>query len=155
MENINLVEILRNCPKGTKLYSPIFGEVEFIGIVNNNNHPISVIDKTGTVHNFDVMGKYYHYYNDAECVLFPSKDQRDWTKFRYYKSKFDIHTLKPFDKVLARVADYAEWNTALFSHISVNGVIKADGCAWKHIIPYNEETKHLIGTTEEPSEYYR
>ena len=26
---MNLAKILKNCPKGMKLYSPIYGEVEF------------------------------------------------------------------------------------------------------------------------------
>ena len=46
-ENLDLVEILRNCPKGTKLYSPIVGEVEFNGIDINSLHPIRIRCKSG------------------------------------------------------------------------------------------------------------
>lgn len=155
MEKINLVEILKDCPRDTKFYSPLFGEVEFDRIDNGNIYPIVIISNKGRSECFSTKGKYYTAYDEAECMLFPSKDQRDWTKFKCPKPKFDIKTLKPFDKVLARVADYADWNTALFSHISVNGMIKADGCAWKYVIPYNEETKHLVGTANEAPEYYR
>lgn len=158
MEKINLVEILKDCPKGTKLYSSIFGEVKFIGIVNDDdNYPISVIDKTGTARNFDVMGKYYHYYNNAECVLFPSKDQRDWIKFKYPKPKFDVKTLKPFDKILVRDDKFSNWYCNIFSHYRDNKEfpIYCIFSMFQYCVPYNEETKHLVGTTEEPSEYYR
>lgn len=158
MEKINLVEILKDCPKGTKLYSSIFGEVNFIGIVNDDdNHPISVIDKTGTARNFDVMGKYYHYYNNAECLLFPSKDQRDWTKFKCSKPKFNPNTLHPFDKILVRDNDFSDWTCTIFSHYKpgeefpINTVFSK----FKQCVPYNNDTKHFVGTLIEAPKYYR
>ena len=47
---------------------------------------------------------------NGECTLFPSKDQRDWSKFvRFWDKpkvdKFDPKTLQPFDKVLVRADD--------------------------------------------------
>ena len=41
-ENLNLVEILKDCPKGTKLYSTVLGEVNFMGIKENATYPIIV-----------------------------------------------------------------------------------------------------------------
>lgn len=77
MENkINIAEILKDCPKGTELYSPIFGE----GTLHKVTDRIHV--NFQTEHNnkcFDVWGKYS---KGGECILFPSKDQRDWSKFR-------------------------------------------------------------------------
>lgn len=73
---MNLVEILKNCPKGTKLYSPIYGEVEFteISIVTG-----SIGCKTSNgVTRFYPDGTYY---KGGECMLFPSKEQRDWDAF--------------------------------------------------------------------------
>lgn len=157
MEKINLVEILKDCPKGTKLYSLIFGEVRFLEIVNGDNHPISVIDKTGTPRNFDVMGKYYCHYNDSECVLFPSKDQRDWSKFKYPKPKFDVKTLKPFDKILVRDNELSNWECNIFSHYRDDKTfpIYCIFNTFKYCVPYNDETKYLVGTTEKAQEYYR
>ena len=83
-ENLNLVEILKNCPKGTKLYSPLFGEVEFQGVTGGATFPvtfpITVSMKDGNTYNFTLEGRVYTIY-EGECLLFPSKDQRDWSKF--------------------------------------------------------------------------
>ena len=74
---MSLVEILKNCPKGMKLYSPIYGEMEFIGIVTHSES-IHCRTSKGNPHYFFPDGKYEP---EGECVLFPSKEQRDWDKF--------------------------------------------------------------------------
>lgn len=80
-KNINLVEILENCPKGTKFYSTIFGDVEFNNIDNDYEYPIVIItNKRQKIKRLSSEGKLLTYY-DGECTLFPSKDQRDWSKF--------------------------------------------------------------------------
>ena len=38
-ENIDLTKILKDCPKGTKLYSPVFGKVE-LKVIGDNKYPI-------------------------------------------------------------------------------------------------------------------
>lgn len=89
-ENINLVEILKDCPKGTKLYSPLFGEVEFVKINTAMIMPIMVrVQGKDTTNKekpsktlFYANGKFYEDYSDSECLLFPSKNQRDWSKFK-------------------------------------------------------------------------
>ena len=78
-ENLNLVEILKDCPEGTKLYSTVFGEVEFESI-NDIIGPIVVTTNIGDPECFTADGKMFARYN-GECVLFPSKEQRDWSKF--------------------------------------------------------------------------
>ena len=101
--------------------------------------------------------KHYQEYG-GECTLFPSQEQRDWSKFTapwYKKEKFDPKTLQPFDRVLARDADDREWLALLFSHINTKRKVIVAGCAWTQVIPYNNDTKHLVGTTEEAPEYYR
>ena len=161
-ENIDLTKILKDCPKGTKLYSTIFGEVEF-KYIHNSSRTIGY--ETNTGRNFDVSheGKFFRDY-DGECTLFPSKKQRDWSKFvaPWYKSnKFDPKTLKPFDKVLAASMVDGRWVCDFFSQIGKS--IRDSGRlyvgtgfgAYDRMIPYNEDTKHLVGTTEEAPEYYR
>lgn len=154
MEKINLVEILKDCPRGTKFYSPLFGEVEFDRIDNGDVYPIVIISNRGRSEYFSTKGEYYIAYDEAECMLFPSKDQRDWTKFKCPKPKFDIKTLKPFDKVLIKANALATWTVNLFSHIDGEGSMCISGYFIK-VIPYNEETKYLVGTIEEAPEYYR
>lgn len=278
-ENINLVEILKDCPKGTILYSPLAGEVEFYDIEVNGNLPIRVMLKgdLNTTFWFTKDGRHYDY-PDGECTLFPSKEQRDWSKFtapwlekqgepnpyigvsfkyngrtwvmcardggvailvdgeikeriflnnkprgksslealkeekvdnankvepkfmvgdwvvnkfgdpwhidsfdkknyqvsdgkgnyNYFpisdqdemlvSKKFDPKTLKPFDKVLVRDTYKKEWSCNFFSHISNDGVYYPYitlNIGYVFCIPYNEDTKHLVGTTDEAPEYYR
>ena len=86
-EKLNLVEILKDCPSGTKLYSTVFGYVEFVHVNISANHPIVIRLKDGTRKSFTVEGKLYITY-DGECTLFPSKNQRDWSKFNPKKEGF-------------------------------------------------------------------
>ena len=98
--------------------------------------------------------------DDGECTLFPSKDQRDWSKFSapwYKKDKFDPKTLQPFDKVLVRDLNGHIWVCDLFSYIKecTQFPYKCMASYYKCCIPYNDETKHLLGTTDEAPKYYR
>lgn len=79
-ENLNLVEILKDCPKGTKLYSIILGEVKLYKVKDNNTYPIGIEDKEGAQSWLTSNGKYMESF-DGECTLFPSREQRDWSKF--------------------------------------------------------------------------
>ena len=161
-ENLNLVEILKDCPKGIKLYSTIFGKVKFSHI-ENDTYPIVLDVREGFTFRVSQDGRYINDFN-GECTLFPSKEQRDWSKFKFKKSKFDPKTLKPFDKVLVKNDDDITWVAALFSHIIEfhDEVIGNDYlesvtsyCTSSFCIPYNDDTKHLVGTTEEAPEFYK
>ena len=81
-ENLDLTEILKDCPEGTKLYSPIFGDVELVNVYNDNDgdYPIEVRSSDNALDGFTKDGRIFADY-DGECTLFPSKDQRDWSKF--------------------------------------------------------------------------
>ena len=159
-ENIDLTKILKDCPKGWKLYSPLCGEVKFDSITENSEFPITVLNETMGIY-LTREGTYCTGIEDAECILFPSKDQRDWSKFTapwYKKDKFDPKTLKAFDRVLVRHECYHRWRCEFYSYIhDDNGSYPyvAISGAYKRCIPYNEETKHLVGTTDEAPEYYR
>ena len=156
-ENIDLTKILKDCPKGTKFYSPIFGEVEFEKIGSHKEDAI-IITKGVITSSFTKEGFYYADLSE-ECILFPSKEQRDWSKFTapwYKKERFDPKTLKPFDKVLACYDDQFYWCCELFSFIEDDtSCTKCCGDYYKYCIPYNDETKHLVGTTDEAPEFYR
>ena len=158
-ENIDLTKILKNCPVGTKLYSPIYGEIYFEEMRSNGKYPIITITKSINAATFTKEGFYYAD-EDGECILFPSKEQRDWNKFTapwYKNEKFDPKTLKSFDRVLVRNYKTTKWRCEHFSHFdggNYNPCI-ASCCSYTFCVPYNEETKHLVGTTEEAPEYYR
>ena len=256
-KNIDLRQILKDCPRGTKLYSKVHGEVEFAYIVETNK-PIVVIatqkDNNETYYkDFTANGCLYSAYEVDECLLVPSKEQQDWSKFSapWYKQdkdderlrkttiaflkdfaeqgyenavecidwleskgeqspkfkvgdkivnsfrkyirdsssqgiiskitddkyiftdgsyihiseqdrwelvqdRFDPKTLKPFDKVLVRDCNNSIWGCSMFSHIVED--VFSYACfetRWNRCIPYNDETKHLVGTTNEAPEYYR
>ena len=80
----------------------------------------------------------------------------DWIVF-VKSEKFDPKTLKPFDKVLVRDSDIHMWKCNLFSHIIKNGSYpyQCSNVGYLFCIPYNDDTKHLVGTTEEAPEYYK
>lgn len=57
--------------------------------------------------------------------------------------------LKPFDKVVVRDTECSTWCADLFSHIDVDYRYACVGATWSFCIPYNEETAHLLGTTDD------
>ena len=155
-ENLNLIDILKDCPQGKKLYSTMYGDVEFESIDEDKSHPIIVRICKGHTECFSADGKIYSFY-DGECTLFPSREQRDWSKFKPKKPKFDPKTLQAFDRVLVRDKGCYNWTCELFSHIKPESKFKywCISNGYKCCIPYNDDTKHLVGTTEEAPEFYR
>lgn len=77
---INIAEILKDYPKRTKLYSPLFGNVTLAEVDTSIVFPITVTDSLNSYCCFTKTGLYYTRAN-AECLLFPSSEMRDWTKF--------------------------------------------------------------------------
>lgn len=169
-ENLDLTKILEGCPVGTKFYSTIYGKVDFSRIISDDygKYPIELMVYNKYTHSIaagycEKDGTFSSDY-EGECTLFPSENQRDWSKFvRFWDDvhkveKFDINTLQPFDKVLVRDADFVDWCTCWFSHVGHGaeaGSVICDGMFWNEVIPYNEETKHLLGTTDDCPEYYK
>lgn len=215
-ENIDLAKILKDCPTGFELYSSVYGKVKFVSIDEKYTRSwIDVITEKNIYISFTSEGKLSTKHN-GECVLFPSKDQRDWNKFTapWYKkeelikpkfkvgdiirhkeankgniykisrinsdlyvidgfaggiyiknqdqyelvsSKFDPKTLKPFDKVLVRDSNEIKWKIDFFSHYheSIHFPYKCIGNSYKYCIPYNDDTKYLVGTIDEAPDFYR
>ena len=81
-ENINIAEILKNKPKGTKLYADAFGElsIEDIYAEGKDELGITLSSKDGDELLFYNDGKYNIY---GEPILVPSKEMRDWEKFAW------------------------------------------------------------------------
>ena len=246
-KNLNLVEILKDCPKGTQFYSPVYGKIEFIGIdaIESKFN----VDKIAIKWFKDENTSFLEYLRAdgtfrglGECIIFPSKEQRDWSKWQRpfvdgdfvvqgeygqifilkeikdvnksdyrgkcyigydYKNceiypkgdwwfdkhateeekqrlidtlkengyewdaekkelkkiepKFDISTLQPFDKVIGRDGNSDIWEIDLFSHYDAKKADCKYRCLrehWIQCVPYNDETKHLIGTTDKAPEKY-
>lgn len=238
---MNIAEILKGAPKGTKLYSPIFGDVIFEEI----RHDYIRVSTNCIMREFHSDGRFYA---NGECMLFPSRENRDWNTFNYcsfkngdviirndgiftaifshvgieglpymktvnyhcwvknngtikcrkdygigtyleyrlatekekefffkalaekgfkwnsdtltlekLEDKFDTTTLKSFDKVLARDTDLNVWvcriyshyrNTSNYKHVCIDN-------SYIQCIPYNDDTKHLVGITKDCPEYYK
>ena len=172
-ENIDLTKILKYCPVGWQFWSSVYGDVEFIGIyskpvlcnprpredewlgqeIHDSKHPI-LFDANGFEHRVSSRGEMIK--GCGECTFFPSRDQRDWSKFTapwYKKERFDPKTLQAFDRVLAFFDGM--WNCDLYSHYSDSKDNICVGVRVRRVIPYNEDTKRLLGTTEEAPEFYR
>ena len=89
----NIAKILKNCLKGTELYSPLYGVVKLKGVRFNNYYAlIDVINSDGNTETFYGDGRYYDEFPDSECLLFPSKENRDWDKFSPFKAGDIIYT---------------------------------------------------------------
>ena len=88
---INLAKILKYYPKGTKLYSPIYGEVVLDSVQSKSIYTLAKTNNGATlVVEFTCLGRLHYEFSNSECVLFPSKDQRDWDKFRIPTKKGDV-----------------------------------------------------------------
>ena len=153
-ENLDLCLILKDYPKDTKLYCTFLGDVLFSKIENNK----IFVHIGNTEWSFYSDGKFIC---DGECVIFPSREQRDWSKFKASIKKFNPEEFQPFDKVLLRDDDGFKWCPTFLEKIlkepsgKYSAVELINGCKWDMCIPYNEETKHLCGTTDDCPEYYK
>lgn len=232
---MNIAEILKDKPKGTKLYSIPWGKCTLEEVDTSLPLlPITVRNCLGDLQKrYTKKGTYLPSLD--ECLLFPSKDMRDWRKFVWKKGailvsndgetvvmflewandaytefvgakfpvkkeegkstfntcdfesccqsyniesyinpttgKFTVKTVritvgnsepnepnkptepkysfKPFDKVIVRRKDnYNIWQANIFSHIVEKGYYACIMGVWSDILPYNEETAKLIGTTK-------
>lgn len=158
-ENIDFTKILENCPVGWEFWSDNYGKVRFKCINKSYDRPIFVKRTDGGNAYYTKEGWCSKDFS-ASCLLWPSKDCRDWSKFTapwYKKEKFDPKALKPFDKVLVKCNNSESWKVQLFSHIIKDDKICPYVCIsynYKYCIPYNNDTKHLVGTNEEAPEYY-
>ena len=131
MENkINIVELLKDCPKGTKLYSPLVGECT-LEHIHGELKKILISTSDGTTLTFNHNGTYFQMDN-SECLLFPSKDQRDWSKFQRPFKDGDVVTWEDRGSLVACIykerKDIATFNhhIALYKYgwgITVNGEI--------------------------------
>lgn len=140
-ENLDLTKILKDCPKGTKLWSPVFGDCAFITIdLTTVIYPIkcqiTTKDRRTTCIGFTKDGRLDIQYENGGCVLFPSKENMDWSTFVVPKKYKEF---KPFEKVL-RVDNEKIWTADFYSrydkyehlHYCTSGFIKKDD----EIIPY-------------------
>lgn len=113
-ENINLTEILKNVPKGTKLWSPLCGECNFVNINYDSTYPITVSSNKSDFITFTEEG--FYRIDGVECLLFPSKENRNWQTFKVPSKHKYFNT---FQKVLVVCNDINSddiWMADFYSH---------------------------------------
>lgn len=147
MENkINIAEILRDMPKGTKLYSPLFGKCECIGVVNSK-YPIVIkaqsVNDAGIKY-FTENGRFIDGFEGLTCLLFPSAKMRDWSKF--FKRGDVVYN--PNSKMLAIFdgwanGDYTEFNTTV-NYYKDHTFSEEEVCDTECFVKANDEQKTLF-----------
>lgn len=131
-ENIDLTKILKDCPKGTKLYSLVHGEVEFQKIELGLTHPIVIKLKNNIIERYDPYGKLLYNY-DGGCILFPSKTQHDWSKF----------TAPWYNKQIEQKFQVGQYITDGY----ISGQIIEDDCYFYKILDFTGNTNIIIPFT--------
>ena len=237
MKQINIADILKDYPKGTLLYSPVCGELLLAEVTPNGifcKQRNNIDDNKNLVFMEDGHFKNYGQWNDlGECLIFPSKDMRNWSKLQWKKgdilisedgnmrvmfdgwvgddytefnttynicgdgtlgreevcltrlfSKADSPTtnrtlrdidfyfhgipnlktygvekeekqklvLQPFDLVLCRDKNENTWVADIYGYYDERYFLAPYRCvgrAYEQCIPYNDQTKHLLGTAED------
>ena len=143
---MDIAEILKYCPKGTTLYSLVDGEVTLESICNTGQYPIEVVTNNGNTSYFTKDGKIFANRPNGECVLFPSKDQRDWSKFRFPAKRGDIMMIPNTDHAFITTGRFTDNGSIRFvcgidadNELFINP--SNAGCTSEFYIPASEEAK--------------
>lgn len=157
-KEINIAELLKDAPKGTRLYSSIYGKAAFVRI-RTDNQTIEVLIED-TLKHFDYYGKPIWYNNNGimhdgeECMLFPSSDRRTWENFN---APWRHKQFEPFQRIIYPMyngsdfprkykADiYSHWDDGLKRHVTVAECKLADS----GILPYEGNEDKLGKEAEE------
>ena len=90
-EKINIAEILKDKPQGTKLYSPIFGKLRYEDLVPDlGEFTVVTSDNTLAKHSFRSDSRYNRH--GEPLMLLPSKEMRDWHKFAWKKGDLVVNS---------------------------------------------------------------
>lgn len=135
---MDLTKILK---VGDKAYCILFGDVT----VTRVSSTIIIESKWHKLELFSDGA----YNQNGECIIFPSKNNRDWSTWETSKEC----PFKPFDKVLMRDDNISEWRCGFFSHFNKKYCVS--GLHWIQCIPYNKETQHLVGTIQDCPDKYK
>lgn len=155
---INIIEKINGFKIREIFYSPLFGNIKLVQIKDNI---IECTDLKGCVtFRFDKYGRFLSNMEQKrlsdECFLFPDVECT-WRDDKH----FDFENgFKPYDKVLVRCRDKSKWFATFFSHYTNEykdyecPYVTIDGNEFTYCIPYNDDTKHLVGTFDTPESYY-
>lgn len=146
MENkINMAEILKDCPKGMELYSPIYGKVELLKVDSNSGYSIKTVTSIDRPASFTPYGRLYENYPTAECLLFPSRELRDWTKFFkrgdvVYNKDGGLYAI--FEGWVND--DYTEFNTTINYYESIASFGTEEACYTDRFVKASDEERAVF-----------
>lgn len=142
-KEIDIAKILKNAPIGTKLYSPLFGNVflKYIGelFITVRHH--------GTTANFYHNGRLYNY-EGTEPMLYPSKEMRDWNKFAWKRG--DVLVNNSGFKVL-----FDKWANTIYTGFYAKIVNLGDSSYYdtdRYTLAPEDEAKSYIKIIEDKHE---
>lgn len=134
----NLVNILKHCPKGMKLYSPIFGEVKFLTVFNNEY--IDTYTSAGNILRFQKDGRFD---SGGECMLFPSKRQKDWYTFQIPVKRGDIMMFSDKSAVFM-INTVEDDHVTTIASVNKDSSFRLDLLVFVDYIPASEDMKKKL-----------
>jgi hypothetical protein len=150
---LTIADRLRYAPSGIELFSPAYGTVKFDKILSSNN--IRLINKNNSVNIVLPNGK-MNEIDDSECILFPSKDNRDWSTVDYSKPpRKDL----PIDTLCFVTEEDYRKDSCLFRYYALESKCYYNGgntdsnigkATWGHIVPVDKfDFKNLTFNPED------
>lgn len=111
---INIAAILKDKPKGTKLYPTIHGKCSFEAVTDEIFKINFCTSKFGLTQTGEcTLIKFGNMFDNGECVIFPSKEMRDWSKFAWKKGDVLIKTNSEYC-----IGIFDEWTSDDYSTFS-------------------------------------
>ena len=146
-KELNIAAILKEKPKGTKLWSPIFGECTFDEI-SCNDSAIGVDTTKSVPEVFYANGKYDE---NGDCLLFPSKEMRSWEKFAWKKGDVltdNVSTICMFDGWANE--DYTEFKAKYTLHLVASTNAENEVCKTNNFVSVlkEEDKQSYLATAE-------
>lgn len=140
---MNIAKILKNCPKGIRLYSPIVGDVFFEEITEHGCIRVESVVGNRVLYLYD-DGKEV---TSGECMLFPSKENRDWNKFGTEERRF-----RPYQKVIVRADKDCKWFPTFYGYYDTKGSkhLTGEGSVYdaENILPFDDNEDKVGKVTD-------
>lgn len=148
-KEINIAELLRDYPKGTRLYTPIAGEVELFKVTEESKVLVRAPGDSLTLE-FTSIGHYTPYFdNKGEVLLFPDKDNRSWENFG--KTKKGKNESKDISGNVFKIGDVvrkSEGDIGCVTDVSEPGHVITVNNYRGHILRYNGQQLTLATDSE-------
>ena len=158
MKQFNLAEYLANPSRKIVTRDGRNVKIHCTNYYLGNQCIIAEVEGIDSSYSYNNRGLLYGTMNDSPLDLFFAPEKEEDSLDKPKAERFDVNTFQPFEKVLFRLGE-SPWRCGFFSHIVSDVFNKELVCTSYGLsvrcVPYNDETKHLIGTTDDCPEYYK